>query len=290
MLIVDSQVHIWAADTPQRPWAKGAKPHRPQPFGKDDVLREMNAASVDCAVIVPPSLDRVRNDLALDAAHVHPDRFAVMGKIDADAPQSRGTLAKWRKQPGVLGLRFNFKKNPDRIADPERMAWLWAEAEQADIPVYVGVSHPAVKFVDAVAQKHPRLKLILDHMALAGGVKDDEAFREIDLLLAIAKRPNVAVKVSALPCYSSEAYPFRNLHRYVRQVYDVFGPQRLLWGSDLSRLKCSYRQCVTMFTEEMPWLSTNDLEWIMGRALCEWLDWSPAVMASQPSQEAKATI
>jgi hypothetical protein len=47
----------------------------------------------------------------------------------------------------------------------------------------------------------------------------------------------------------------------------------MFWGSDLTRLKCSYRQCVTMFTEEMPWLTTNDLELIMGRALCDWLDW-----------------
>jgi predicted TIM-barrel fold metal-dependent hydrolase len=82
MLIVDSQVHIWAANTPERPWAPNAKPHRPQPFGKNELLQEMKAAGVDRVVIVPPSLDRTRNDLALDAAQSHPDCFAVMGKIN----------------------------------------------------------------------------------------------------------------------------------------------------------------------------------------------------------------
>jgi len=273
MLIVDSQVHIWAANTPERPWAEGAKPHRPQPFGKNELLQEMRAAGVDRVVIVPPSLDRTRNDLALDAAQSHPGQFAVMGKINPALPESRGALAGWREQPGMLGLRFNFKKNMDRLSNPDYMGWLWAEAAAAKVPVYIGVDQPAVRLVDAVAERHPDLRIILDHMALASGAKDDEAFRDIDMLLAIEKRPNVGVKVSALPGYSTAPYPYRNLHGYVKRVYDAFGPARMFWGSDLTRLKCSYRQCVTVFTEEMPWLKTNDLELIMGRALCEWLDW-----------------
>lgn len=272
MLIVDSQVHIWAADTPERPWAPGAKPHRPQPFGKNELLQEMQGADVDRVVIVPPSLDRTRNDLALDAAQSYPDCFAVMGKINP-ATQPRGTLADWRKQPGMLGLRFNFKKNMDRLSNPDYMGWVWQEAEAAGIPLYVGVDHPAVKLVDAVAERHPRLRIILDHMALASGIKDDEAFRNLDMLLAIAKRPNVAVKVSALPGYTTAPYPYRNLHDHVKRVYDAFGPARMFWGSDLTRLKCTYRQCVTLFTEEMPWLTAADLELIMGRALCEWIGW-----------------
>jgi L-fuconolactonase len=81
------------------------------------------------------------------------------------------------------------------------------------------------------------------------------------------------VKVSALPCYTEAAYPYRNLYTHVRRVYDAFGPERMIWGSDLSRPRDSYRECVTMFTEEMDWLSSKDLEWIMGRTLCEWLGW-----------------
>jgi hypothetical protein len=56
-------------------------------------------------------------------------------------------------------------------------------------------------------------------------------------------------------------------------LYDAYGPRRLFWGSDLTRLPCSYRVCVSLFTEELKWLSAHDVEWIMGRALCEWLDW-----------------
>ena len=232
----------------------------------------MNIAGVDRVVIVPPSLDGPRNDLALAAAQAHPDRFAVMGKIDVKDQQARERLARWRAQPGMLGLRFNFKRSPTTLASGDA-DWVWRVAEEAGVPIYVGVSHPDVHVIDAIAERHPRLRIIFDHLALASGVKDEAAFHDLDKLLVAAKRPNIAVKVSALPCYTDAPYPYRNLHTHVRRIYDAFGPQRMMWGSDLSRLRGTYRECMTMFTEEMGWLSSNDLEWIMGRTLCEWLGW-----------------
>src|SRR6516225_3640254 len=86
MFIVDAQVHIWGANTPERPWPSGrTQPHRPQPFSKDDLLKEIDAAGVARVVIVPPSWEGDRNDLALQAARLHPDRFAVMGRPPAAA-------------------------------------------------------------------------------------------------------------------------------------------------------------------------------------------------------------
>jgi predicted TIM-barrel fold metal-dependent hydrolase len=127
--------------------------------------------------------------------------------------------------------------------------------------------------VDRVAQQHPRLKLLIDHLGRAGAVKDEVAFANLPDLLALAKHPNVAVKATGAPSYSSESYPYRNIHTYLRQIYDAFGPRRMFWGTDITRMPCTWRQCVTLFTEELPWLSEPDKELIMGRALCDWLDW-----------------
>ena len=132
--------------------------------------------------------------------------------------------------------------------------------------------HPDLHLVDKVAERHPGLKLVIDHLGLHHG-KDEEAFAGLDQLLALARRPNIAVKASCLPFFTTDAYPYRKLHPHIRKVYDAFGPKRMFWGSDLSRLPCSYRQCVTLFTEELPWLSAQDKEWIMGRGLCEWIGW-----------------
>ncbi len=273
MLIVDAQVHIWTANTPERPWPARHQPHQPQPITKDDLLREMAAAGVDRAVIVPPSWEGERNDIALAAAQAHPDRFAVMGRFDPEAQASRGLIATWRQQPGMLGLRFTLHRPLLRpLLIEGRLDWLWPQAEKAGVPIMVLALHSDMHLLDRVAERHPRLKLVIDHLGLTKG-KDDEAFREFDQLLALAKRPNVAVKASCVALYTTDAYPYRWLHPYLRCVYDTFGPKRMFWGSDLSRLPCTYRQGITMFTEEMPWLSAADLEWIMGRGLCEWLGW-----------------
>ena len=274
MLVVDSQVHIWGADTPARPWPKRAEAQRPIPLGADDLLREMNEAGVDRAVIVPPSWEGDRNDLGIAASAAHPNRYAVMGRLDPQDPRSRGTLANWRKQTGMLGLRFTFHIPVlVTLLTDGHMDWVWGEAEKAGVPIYVLVPQTLVHLIDKVAEKYPGLKITMDHLALSSSTKDTEAFRDLDMLLAIAKRPNVAAKASALPCYSTGKYPYRELQDNIRRVYDAFGPKRMFWGTDLSRSPIPYRQHVTMFTEEIPWLTSDDKEWIMGRGVCEWLGW-----------------
>jgi predicted TIM-barrel fold metal-dependent hydrolase len=124
-----------------------------------------------------------------------------------------------------------------------------------------------------IAEAHPNLKMILDHCGLVRTGQDEAAFAKLDELVALAKLPNVAVKATGAPHYSTQGYPYRNIHDGLQRIFDAFGPKRFFWGTDLTRMPCSYRQCVTFFTEELPWLKGQDLEWVMGRAVCEWLGW-----------------
>jgi len=280
MLIVDSQVHIWGANTPERPWPvppNGLKPvavHQAVPYTKDFLLAEMRKAGVDRIIIVPPSWEGDRNDLALAAAQAHPERFAVMGRLDIQAPDAREQIRSWLKQPGMLGLRFAFHTPLLQIPLLDgSIDWVWTEAEAAGVPVMVLARHEHMPLIDRIAERHPRLKLVMDHLGLAGEERDEAAFRDLDRLLALGKRPNVAVKATVLPFFTTDTYPYRKLHPYIRRVHDAFGPRRIFWGTDLSRLPCTYRQGVTMYTEEMTWLTREDLEWIMGRGVCEWLGW-----------------
>ena len=128
MTIIDAQVHIWAADTPARPWPEYGKryAHRPHPFGKDALLREMDAAGVDRVVIVPPSWEGERNDLALEAAQLHPDRFAIMGRLAIERPESRALVPTWRSQPGMLGVRLTLTRDHHRAWLSDGTAdWFW---------------------------------------------------------------------------------------------------------------------------------------------------------------------
>ena len=277
MLIVDAQVHTWTKSTPERPWPQTSPeipaPHKPEPFTNDDLLQEMNAAGVQAAILVTPLFEGCRNDLVLEAAQKYPDRFGVMGRIDILDPAIRAAIPHWLDQRGMLGLRLLFNRGEQRepLVDG-RAEWLWHAAEKAGIPIMLLAKHTDLHYIDRIAEKHPGLKITIDHLGLTVGV-DEEAFRDLDMLLVMAKRPNVSVKVSCLPHFSSDVYPYRNLFPYIRRVYDSFGPKRMFWGTDMSRLPCTYREAIEMYTKEITWLTQEDKEWIMGRGVCAWLNW-----------------
>jgi predicted TIM-barrel fold metal-dependent hydrolase len=273
MLIADSQVHIWVDNSPERPWV-GREPHQPEALTTEKLISAMEEAGVDRAILVPPSWDNNRNDLVIAASQGYPDRFRAMGRLNLDEPDAVDRVATWTKQPGMLGLRCSFNRGAwtTQLADG-RADRLFAAAEEADVPIMTMLTHAQMPVIDRVAEQYPRLRLSICHCALSSSKKGVEAFAELDQLLAVAKRPNVTVKVSALPSYAADNYPYKSLHPYLRRIYDAFGPERMFWGTDLARLPCTYRQAVTMFTEEMPFFAATDLDWIMGRGLCTWLRW-----------------
>lgn len=250
--------------------------HLPVPLDKDMLLAAMDAAGVDRAVLVPPSLDGERNDLCLAAAEAHPDRFAVMGRLLLDKPHAQERLLEMKHRQHMLGVRLTFHRDNDRPLLTNGAAdWFWPAAERLDIPVMMHAPERLPQIAE-IAARYPGLRLIVDHMGFARETMDEHAKEGATRLLALAKYPNVSVKVSAAPCYSSEPYPFRNLHEPIRRIIEGFGVKHSFWGSDFSRLPrtCTYRQAVTMFTEELRFLSGEDLDWVMGRAALECLNWS----------------
>jgi L-fuconolactonase len=250
--------------------------HLSEPLGYDRLLRMMDEAGVDAAVLVPPSLEGDRNDLSLEAVQKYPERFAVMGRIAIDDPNGRAKLAAWRDRPGMLGLRLTFHRPDTRPQlDDGTADWLWPAAEEFDVPIMIHAPERLSKIGD-IATRHPGLRIVVDHMGFARETMDDKAVEGAARVATLARHRNVFVKVSALPCFTSEPYPFRNLNAPLRRVIDAFGPRRAFWGTDLSRMlaQCSYRQGVTHFTEELDFLSDDDLAWIMGRGLRECLGWT----------------
>jgi predicted TIM-barrel fold metal-dependent hydrolase len=279
MMIIDSQVHIWAPETPENPYTRGdaaSAPHRPVPLGHEELLREMDAAGVARCILVPPTWEGDRNDTSLEAARLYPDRFAVMGRIKIDRPESRELMAAWKEQPHMLGIRMVFHRGRTKAWLEDGTAdWFWEAAERHGVPV-MAFAPDAVERLGAVAESHPGLRLIIDHMGLSTALRGKSLQPAVDKLLPLAHLSNVAVKASALPCYVTEPYPFPSLYPLIRQVVDAFGRRRVFWGTDLSHLTCPYRQAVTLFTKELNFLSAADKEWIMGRGIAEWLGWPAA--------------
>jgi predicted TIM-barrel fold metal-dependent hydrolase len=276
MIITDSGLHIWQAPTPERPW-NPAKAHLEHPMSYEDLRVRMAEAGVDRAILVPPSFAGGYPEYSLEAAAKYPEQFAVMGSIPLNKPDGHRVLEHLLSQPGMLGVRLTFHHEYDESWIRDGIAdWFWPVAEKMNIPVMMNA--PSIhKDVAGVAQRHPGLRLILDHMGRLKGMKDEKLGLGLTQTMELAKYPNVFVKLTSTPSCSSADYPYRNIHPYLKRLIEAFGPRRCFWGTDLSamlsRSKCTYRQAVTMFTEEMDFLSKEDLELVMGRGLAECLPW-----------------
>jgi predicted TIM-barrel fold metal-dependent hydrolase len=274
MQIVDAQIHTWGTGLPSN-----ASHWQVTHFTPEEAIALMDEGGIDAAVIHPPGWDPNSTELALAAVRDYPGRFAIMGSLPLDKPDSRARIAGWRSQPGMLGLRYTFLHDPAKqLLHDGDYEWLFAEAEKAGVPIAT-LATDSLEYLGGIAARHPGLKLTIDHLGGRGGLttlKDHAAMTHIPQLLALAKHPNIAVKATGAPGYSAEPYPYPTMQAYLRQIYDAFGPHRVFWGTDISKMPCPWRQCAALFTEELPWLKGRDLELVMGEALCAWWGWNRA--------------
>jgi predicted TIM-barrel fold metal-dependent hydrolase len=275
-IIVDSQIHMWPANRPDRPWVAGTRPQLPEPFTIERVVPMIDEAGVNRAVIVPPTLEGDRLDYAQEAVRRYPGRFGIMGRIALNDPREASRFPAWRQQPGVLGIRLNIAGSEAAWLTDGTADWFWPAAEKAGIPVMFLTTGQTPLFA-AIAERHPRLVLIIDHMGISSQASRTGKMPEaVGQSAALAKYPNVSVKLSSVPLFSSEAYPFRDMNPYIHRLFEAYGPRRCHWGTDVtnSYAKATYRQRVTHFTEELDFLSEDDKDWIMGRAILERLGWT----------------
>jgi predicted TIM-barrel fold metal-dependent hydrolase len=267
MQIIDAQIHLWSKRV------EVVAPHRSEPFGIDEAIAEMDAAGVHGAIVHPPSWDEGSHALALQAVQRFPDRFAILGRIEPDEPDRVELVNSLLAQPGVCGLRYTFLEPHEKgWLDDGTLDWLWPVAEQRGVPIAL-LADGYLAHVARLAERYPGLKLIVDHFGVRRGNLDEAAFASLPEVLALSRFPNVAVKTTGGPQYVSGGYPFAGLQDRYRAIFDAYGPHRMFWGTDITRMPCSWGQCVSAFTEHQPWLSSPDMEMVMGRAIAQWLGW-----------------
>jgi predicted TIM-barrel fold metal-dependent hydrolase len=268
MQIVDAQIHLWTND-------KAPPHHRQKPFRFDDALHAMDAAGVNRAINCPAIWDPESNAYAVEAARRHPDRFATLGWFNLDREPDSRFLDEFVNQPGMLGLRFIiWTKEQQELLAAGRLDWIWEGADRLGIPVGFMLPVSLYGQLASVAARYPRMRVLIDHLGVSPALKVPEAVAHLDDLLSLAAHPNIAVKATGVPSMATDAYPFASTHPVLQRVFEAFGPRRVFWGTDITRMAPSWRECVTLFSEELPWLKGNDLELVMGRAVCDWVGWS----------------
>jgi L-fuconolactonase len=277
--IVDSQIHIWEADTPERPWtpSQPAPAHGPPAFGADDAIAAMDAAGVAAALLVPPSFEGDRSGLVLAASASHPKRFRALGRVPLFATGAREKIAATLAEPHLAGVRLTFNGAVAGRLEDGSVEWFWELAAATATRVSVYPSIVQLPALAAIARRHPRLRISIDHLGAGRDPGEGESLDAIRRLAPLAELPNVAVKASALQI----SFPNRYSPSLVREVVDLslslFGPERVFWGSDLTRSPAAhgdYGATLRVFLAGLAHLPAAEVRLIMGGALREWFDWT----------------
>jgi len=278
MLTIDSQVHTYERNRPERPWAGFL--HGPEEVTGDDMVAAMDAVGVDGALLISPyAMYRFDGSYALDVYAKHPGRFGLIKPFDTTDPAVADKIADWAARDGTVGVRIMLNRDlPTDPADPGINRVLAAGAKHA-MPVNMLV-WGRLEQAKGLAARNPDTQIVIDHLGLQQPFEPPapaEPFAELPKVLELAAHKNVAIKISGACTLSHQPFPYKDIWDPLARIFDAFGLDRCLWGTDWTRAVglLTYKQGVDAFrvTDR---LSDSDRAMLMGGALRRIYDWAPA--------------
>jgi predicted TIM-barrel fold metal-dependent hydrolase len=199
-----------------------------------------------------------------------------MARVPQDDPvEGTAQLRDFAQNPHIKGARLTFHRPQDRNWMIDGTSdWYWPVAEELGIPTMV-YAPTWNRELGEIAGRLPGLTIIVDHLGIMARCFDDAIGDWVRATADLHVYPNVMVKLSGLPSFSTQPFPNNNIEKYVREMVDRMGPERCFYGTDITRLMghgVSYTDTIEQFTRHWDF-TPDELEWIMGRGICEVLGW-----------------
>jgi predicted TIM-barrel fold metal-dependent hydrolase len=269
MRLVDPHVHVWKNDL-AFPWPVENTTPPAEDRTPEMLLPLMDGAGIEKTVLVQVIHYRWDNSYVAHVRDQYPDRFMAVGRVNPEDPAAPDHLSYWTEERRLHGVRLSpaVTAAGDWFAGP-LMAPLFARAQQLRVPMLILTGPGRLPDLARLVELHPELDVVIDHMADTH--PEDAAGRR--LLLAMARYPRVFVKISHTWSLSRQDYPWADTHGLVEDVYQAFGPRRVMWATDwpVSLTRATYAQTLQVVRDEFRFIAAADLEWVLGRtALSLW--------------------
>jgi predicted TIM-barrel fold metal-dependent hydrolase len=279
MMVIDSQVHAYEANTPKRPWR--SVPNWPASATGDEMVAAMDKLGIDGAIFISSfSMYGYDASYAVEVQRAHPGRFALVKPVDPDDPAVADVIAEWKRQPGAVGVRIMITKDPgrDRSADHPGFDRILRAAARHGFPVNIlcwGNLEVGATLID----RHPDTRFIVDHIGILQPKEPPapaQPWADLPKVLALGKRKNAVIKISGACTLSREPYPYDDIWDPLRRIFDAWGIERCLWGTDWTRASAvvNYEQATKPFLETDR-LTENERAMLMGGACAKAYGWSP---------------
>lgn len=276
MTVIDAQVHAYERDRPERPWA--AVLHGPSEVTGADMVTAMDSVGVAGALLVSPwTMYRFDASYAQEVHLEFPDRFGLIKPIDPRSASAAEEVADWAAEPGTVGVRLMIAR-AGAEADLSGYLRVMSAAAEHDLPVNV-LCWGHLDVMAALARAADGVRLVIDHLGLKQPFEPpipDAPFAELDQVLDLAQFEHVAIKVTGGCTLSHEPFPFNDIWPHLERVFDAFGLERCLWGTDWTRATelITYAEAVDAFVQS-PRLTDSDRAMLMGGAVERLYGWAP---------------
>jgi L-fuconolactonase len=277
MPIIDSQVHAYERDHPGRPWQGTLV--GPAEVNGDQMVAAMDAVGVDGAILVSPfSMYGHDASYALEVYAKHPGRFGLVKPVDPNDPGVAETIANWAALDGTVGIRIMMRDTVSTDPDDPGLTRALSAAAQHSMPVNL-LCWGRLEQAGHLAGRHPDAQLVVDHLGLQQPFEPPpppEPWAELPKVTALAAHPNVAIKISGACTLSHQKFPYADIWDPLGRIFDAFGLDRCLWGTDWTRAVklLTYKEGVEAFrvTDR---LSDSDRAKLMGDSAARVYNWSP---------------
>ena len=277
MSIIDSQVHVYAANTPDRPWHR--VPNWPDHVTGDEMVEAMDTVGVDGAIFISAfSMYRYDASYAIEVQNAYPGRFGLVKPVDPLDPAVAEAIAEWKNTPGTVGIRIMMPKEAGLKPDDPGIKLILHEAMRHDFPVNI-LCWGNLDAGKAVIDGHPDNRFIIDHLGIVQPrtpPAPPDPWADLPKVLDLASRPNVVMKVSGACTLSHAGYPYPDIWDPLARVFDTWGLDRCLWGTDWTRAFAvvNYKQAVEPF-RLTDLLTESERATLMGGACARAYGWKP---------------
>lgn len=267
--IIDAQVHAYERDHPGRPWA--AVLHGPAAVTGEDMIAAMDAVGVDAALLVSVfTMYRFDSSYAEQVYRAHPTRFRLIKPVDPTDPGVNETIDDWVRTPGTVAIRIMLNRGVSEDATDPGINRVLAGAARHNIPVNL-LCWGRLDQVKQLAARNPDTRIVVDHVGLQQPYEPpllENPFGELAKVLSLAEHPNIAIKITGACTLSQKTYPYPDIWDPLARIFDAYGFERCLWGTDWTRAVqvLTYKQGVDAFklTDR---LSVGEREALMGGSL-----------------------
>jgi len=264
---IDAHQHFWRYNPARDSWITDEMSVLKRDFLPEDLAPELSANEIDASIAVQADQSESETMFLLGLANATSRIAGVVGWVDLRSPGLAERLEYFSHFPKLHGFRHVAQLEPDAhflardefingVAQLHRFGFIY------DILIYARQLAAAIELVSRV----PEQRFVIDHLAKPE-IKAKETDPWADQMRELAQNKNVYCKVSGLVTEAHlRNWKAQDFKLYLDVVFEAFGPERLLFGSDwpVCLLAASYQQTVRLIADYVQNFSKRDQDKIFG--------------------------